>query len=86
MGGELFEATELGHALRPRTNSTNPFMRPRWGIHTHKEKPTRTVHAPDGAERGAPEALLEGQGEDNGAPGDEEEQPGGEVGVLGEVP
>lgn len=46
----------------------------------------RTVHAPDGAERGAPQALLEGQGENDGPRGDEDEQPGREVGVLGEVP
>lgn len=46
----------------------------------------RTVHPPDGAERSAPEAFFKGQGEDNGAPCDKEEQPGGEIGILGEIP
>ncbi len=46
----------------------------------------RTIHAPDGAEGSAPQPLLKGQREDNGPARNQEEEPGGQVGVLGKVP
>lgn len=54
--------------------------------HITTPPPVRTVHPPNGAQGRAPQPLLIAQGEDDGPRGDENEEPGGEIGVLGEVP